>query len=183
MQVPPKETAMQQLVNRSGRVIDGEKIAAFRRTMQGAVLAAGDQGYEPARQVWNAMIDRRPGLIARCTAPADVQAAVRFASEQDVVLSIRGGGHNVAGNAVCEGGLMIDLSPMRGIQVDSVRRTARAEPGLTWKEFDRETLAVELATTGGTVSHTGIAGLTLGGGVGWQMARHGFTCDNVRSVQ
>jgi len=174
---------MEQLVNRSGRVIDGEKIAALRRTMQGAVLVAGDQGYEPARQVWNAMIDRRPGLIARCTAPADVQAAVRFASEQDVVLSIRGGGHNVAGNAVCDGGLMIDLSAMRGIQVDSVRRTACAEPGLTWKEFDRETLAVELATTGGTVSHTGIAGLTLGGGVGWQMARHGFTCDNVRSVQ
>jgi FAD/FMN-containing dehydrogenase len=171
-----------QLVNRTGRAIEAQKIAALRQSMQGAILAAGDQGYEPARQVWNAMIDRRPGLIARCAGPADVQAAVRFARDADVVSSIRGGGHNVAGNAVCDGGLMIDLSPMRGIHVDPVRRTARAEPGLTWKEFDEATLASGLATTGGTVSHTGIAGLTLGGGVGWLMARHGFTVDNLLSV-
>jgi FAD/FMN-containing dehydrogenase len=171
-----------QLVNRTGRAIEAQKIAALRQSMQGAILAAGDQGYEQARQVWNAMIDRRPGLVARCAGPADVQAAVRFARDADVVTSIRGGGHNVAGNAVCDGGLMIDLSPMRGIHVDPVRRTARAEPGLTWKEFDQATLASGLATTGGTVSHTGIAGLTLGGGVGWLMARHGFTCDNVLSV-
>jgi FAD/FMN-containing dehydrogenase len=173
---------MPQLVNRSGQVVDAQKIAALRQGMRGAVLAPGDQGYEAARQIWNAMIDRRPGLIARCVEPADVQAAVAFAGDCGLVLSIRGGGHNVAGKAVCDGGLMLDLSPMHGVRVDPVRRTVRAEPGLTWKDLDHETLAFGLATTGGTVSHTGIAGLTLGGGFGWAMARHGLTCDNLLSV-
>src|SRR6266850_7169835 len=125
------------------------------------------------------MIDKRPALIARCGGAADVGKAVRFAAANDVLVSVRGGGHNVAGTAVCDGGLMIDLSPMKGIRVDPVARTAWAQPGLLWQEFDHETQAFELATTGGIVGETGIAGLTLGGGVGWLVRKHGLTCDNL----
>jgi FAD/FMN-containing dehydrogenase len=149
---------------------------------RGAMLRPGDEGYDAARRVWNGAIDRRPALIARCTGAADVLSAVRAARERDVLTAVRGGGHNVAGTATCDGGLMIDLSPMKGTRVDPVRRTARAEPGLLWGEFDRETQAFGLAAPGGIVTHTGVAGLTLGGGIGWLMRKHGLTCDNLLSV-
>ena len=128
------------------------------------------------------MIDRRPALIVRCAGVADVIDAVNFARTNSLLVAVRGGGHNAAGNAVCDGGIVIDLSPMKGIHVDPMRRTARAEGGVTWGEFDRETQAFGLATTGGLVSTTGIAGLTLGGGIGWLMGKHGLTVDNLLSV-
>src|SRR5207302_1976742 len=129
-----------------------------------------------------AMTSATPALIARCAGVADVMAAVRFARAHGILVSVKGGGHNITGNAVCEGGLMIDLSPMKSVRVDPVKRTARAEPGLTWGEFNRETQAFGLATTGGVVSTTGIAGLTLGGGLGWAMGKHGLSCDNLLSA-
>ena len=135
--------------------------------MRGPVLCPGDAGYDAARRVFNAMIDRRPALIARCAGAADVVAGLRFAREHGLPLSVCGGGHSVAGTAVCEGGLVLDLSGMKGIRVDPIRRIAQAQPGLLLGEFDRETQAFGLATTTGVVSVTGIAGLTLGGGVGW----------------
>jgi FAD/FMN-containing dehydrogenase len=128
------------------------------------------------------MIDRRPALIARCAGLADVVAAVRFARSHELLVSVRGGGHNAPGVAVCEGGLMIDLAGMRGVRVDPVRRTARAQGGATWADFDRETQVFGLATTGGAISNTGIGGLTLGGGLGWLAGKYGLVCDNLLSV-
>jgi FAD/FMN-containing dehydrogenase len=154
----------------------------FAESLRGRLLRAGDAGYDEARRVWNGMIDRRPALIARCAGAGDVMAAVRFARTQEILVSVKGGGHNITGNAVCEGGLMIDLSPMKGLRIDPRQRTARAEAGLTWGEFNRETEAFGLATTGGVVSTTGIAGLTLGGGLGWLMSKHGLSCDNLLSA-
>ncbi|HEY1299670.1 MAG TPA: FAD-binding oxidoreductase [Stellaceae bacterium] len=156
--------------------------AGFAARLRGDLLRPGDPGYDTARRVWNGMIDRCPALIARCAGPADVVAAVDFARDHDLLLSVKGGGHNITGNAVCAGGLMIDLSPMKGIRVDPVRRTARAEAGLTWGDYNRETQAFGLASTGGVVSTTGIAGLTLGGGLGWLMGKHGLSCDNLLSA-
>jgi FAD/FMN-containing dehydrogenase len=150
--------------------------------LRGQLLLRDDAGYDKARKVWNGMIDRRPALIARCAGPADVMAAVRFARDHRLLVSVKGGGHNITGNAVCEGGLMIDLSPMKSVRVDPVGRTARAEAGLTWGEYNRETQAFGLASTGGVVSTTGIAGLTLGGGLGWLMGKHGLSCDNLLSA-
>ena len=158
-----------------------EHVAAFKKALQGRVLLDGDEGYDEARAVWNAMIDRRPAMVARCAASADVATAVTFARTHDLLVSVKGGGHNVAGHAVCEGGLLIDLSRMQGVQVDPDARTVRVEPGVLWRTVDEATQAHGLATTGGTVSHTGVAGLTLGGGLGWLMARHGLTCDNLLS--
>jgi FAD/FMN-containing dehydrogenase len=166
----------------SGTVVAEEAVAAFKTTLRGALLRPGDDGYDAARTLWNAMIDKRPALIVRCAGVADVINAVNFARTYDLLVAVRGGGHNVAGNAVCDGGLMIDLSPMKSVHVDPVRRTARAEPGVTWREFDHETQAFGLATTGGVIPTTGIAGLTLGGGIGWLMGKHGLSCDNLLSV-
>lgn len=146
------------------------------------VLQPADPGYDEARKIWNGAIDKRPAAIVRCAGVADVIAALKFARDRDPVVAVRGGGHNVAGTATCDGGLVIDLSPMKGIRVDPVRRVARAEPGVLWGEFDRETQAFGLATTGGIVTHTGIAGLTVGGGIGWLMRKHGLTIDNLISV-
>jgi FAD/FMN-containing dehydrogenase len=146
-------------------------------------LRPGQSGYDDARRIWNGMIDRKPALIARCSTPAEVASAVRAARERDLLVSVRGGGHNVAGTAVCDEGLMIDLSPMKGIEVDQSERTAIAQPGLLWGEFDHATTAYGLATTGGQVSHTGIAGLTLGGGLGYMVGLHGATCDNLLSAE
>ena len=159
-----------------------DTIAAFKTTLRGALLRPGDDGYEAARTLWNAMIDKRPALIVRCVGVADVIQAINFARTHDLLVAVRGGGHNVAGNAVCDGGLMIDLSPMKSVHVDPVRRTARAEPGVTWREFDHETQAFGLATTGGVIPTTGVAGLTLGGGIGWLMGSYGLSCDNLLSV-
>ena len=157
-------------------------VHALGRRVRGDVLLPGDVGYESARKVWNGMIDRRPGAIARCRGAADVVAAVEVAHEHGLLVAVRGGGHNVAGTGVCDGGLMIDLSQMKGMRVDPKRRVAHAQPGLTWGEFDREAQVHGLATTGGLVSSTGIAGFTLGGGPGWLMRQHGLACDNLRSV-
>jgi len=157
-------------------------VEQFKADLRGDMLLAGDDGYDKARKIWNAMIDKRPALIARCTGVADVIAAVNFARANDLLVSLRAGGHGVAGNALCDGGLMIDLTSMKGIRVDPVRRTARAEGGVTWGELDRETQAFGLATTGGIVSTTGIAGLTLGGGIGYLNRKYGLACDNLLSA-
>src|SRR5687767_9427433 len=130
--------------------------------INGTVLKAGDGDYDNARKVWNAMIDRKPALIAQCTNADDIAECVRFARKNNLGVSVKGGGHNVAGNAVCDGGLMIDLSKMKAIKVDVANRTATAEPGVILREFDQATIQHGLATTGGTVSDTGLAGLTLG---------------------
>jgi hypothetical protein len=154
----------------------------LRESRRGQSFCPGEQGYDAARTVPNAMIDRRPAIIARCVGPADVIACVRFAREHNVLVAVRGGGHSVAGKSVCEGGLMIDLSAMKGIRVDPSRRTVRAEAGLTLGEFDRETQAFGLATTLGTVSRTGISGLTLGAGWGHLHGKYGLALDNVISL-
>ena len=163
-------------------VLDVSAIEALRAGFRGQVLQPEEAGYDAARAVWNGMIDRRPAVIARCAGVADVIAAVNFAQSNELVVSVRGGGHNVTGNAVCDGGLMIDLSPMKGVHVDPVRRVARAEAGVTWGDFDHETQPFGLATTGGQVSTTGIAGLTLGGGLGWLQRSFGLVVDNLLSV-
>ena len=160
-------------------VLEQAVIDTLRADLRGTLLTAADVDYDAARRLWNAMIDKRPALIVRCAGAADVSQAVRFAAAHDLLVSVRGGGHNVAGTAVCDGGLMIDVSPMKGIRVDPFARTALAQPGLLWQEFDHETQAYGLATTGGVVGETGIAGLTLGGGVGWLVRKHGLTCDNL----
>jgi FAD/FMN-containing dehydrogenase len=154
----------------------------LRSSLRGELLLPGDDCYDAARRIFNAMIDRRPGAIARCTGAADVVACVGFARAHGLDVSVRGGGHNVSGKAVCDGGLMIDLTPMKSVRVDPVRRTARAEPGLTLGELDRDCQAFGLATPTGIVSATGIAGLTLGGGIGWLGGKHGLACDNVTSI-
>ena len=149
----------------------------------GRLVVPGDAGYDAARAVWNATIDRRPAVIARCHGVADVVRALDVARTYDLPIAVRGGGHNVAGNAVCDDGIVIDLSAMKGIHVDPAARTARAQPGVTLGELDRETEVFGLATPTGLVSQTGIAGLTLGGGLGWLARLHGPTCDNLISAQ
>lgn len=163
-------------------VLGEATIGELRAQLRGVVITPHDNGYDAARRVWNGMIDRHPSLIVRCAGVADVISAIQFARSQELPVAIRGGGHNVAGHAVCDGGLVVDLSAMKAIRVDSERQVARAEPGLTWNEFDRETQAFGLATTGGLVSTTGIAGFTLGGGIGWLMRKHGLTCDHLLSA-
>jgi FAD/FMN-containing dehydrogenase len=152
--------------------------AAFR----GPLVTPSDPDYDQARSVWNAMVDRRPAVVARCTGPADVVAAVNYARENDLLTAVRGGAHSAAGKGTCDDGIVIDLSPMRGIRVDRDARMVRAQGGVTWGEFDRETQAFGLATPGGVVSTTGIAGLTLGGGFGWLTRKYGLSCDNLLSV-
>ena len=147
----------------------------------GAVLEPGDEDYETARQIWNGDIQRRPAVIARCTGTADVLAAVRFARERELPVAIRGGGHAVAGHAMCDGGLVVDLSAMTGVRVDPLARTARAQGGCLWRHVDHEAQAFGLAVTGGIVTHTGIGGLTLGGGIGHLMRRFGLTIDSLAS--
>jgi FAD/FMN-containing dehydrogenase len=162
--------------------INDDALADFREKHRGDVLTVEDARYEEARRVWNAMIDRRPAVIARPRAAADVIECVRFAVGMNMPLAVRGGGHNVAGRCVCDDGLVIDFADMKGIRVDPIAMTARAEPGVRWTEFDRETQAFGLATTGGTIGDTGIAGLTLGGGFGWLEGKCGMTVDNLLSA-
>jgi FAD/FMN-containing dehydrogenase len=166
----------------SGVALAEETLAAFKATLRGELLCPGDSGYDAARKIWNAMIDKKPACIVRCAGVADVVNAVNFARTHDLLVAVRGGGHNVAGNAVCDDGLMIDLSPMKSVRVDAAARTARAEGGVTWSDFDHETQAFGLATTGGVIPTTGIAGLTLGGGIGWLMGSYGLSCDNLLAV-
>jgi hypothetical protein len=157
-------------------------VEALGQLVRGTVLAPGTDGFDGARSIWNGMIDRTPAAIVRCAGAADVVAAVNAARDQGLVLAVRGGGHSAAGSSVCDAGIMVDLSAMKSIRVDPARRTVRAEGGVTWAEFDRETQAFGLATTGGVVSTTGIAGLTLGGGIGWLGRTYGLSCDNLLSV-
>jgi len=163
-------------------MIPQSEMLKFRESLRGQSFTTGEHGYDAARTIPNAMIDRRPAIIARCAGAADVIACVRFAREHDLLVAVRGGGHSVAGKSVCDDGIMIDLSGMKGLRVDPRQRTARAETGLTLGEFDRETQAFGLATTLGVVSKTGIAGLTLGGGWGHLHAKHGLALDNVVSA-
>ncbi|MEX2193965.1 MAG: FAD-binding oxidoreductase [Thermoleophilaceae bacterium] len=149
----------------------------------GTLLQPGDDGFDDARMVWNGMFDRHPALIARCSGPADAAAAVHFARANDLLVAVRGGGHSASGHGTCDGGIVIDLSPMKGIEVDPQARTARAQPGLTWSEFDAATQEHGLAVTGGRFSTTGIAGLTLGSGSGWLERKCGLTADNLLSVE
>ena len=158
-------------------------VNALRAQMAGEVITAADASYDAARRVHNGLIDRRPVVIARCRGAADVQAAVRAARERGLEIAVRGGGHNVAGNAVCDGGLVIDLSNMRGVHVDPRGRRARGQGGVTWGDYNRETQLHGLASTGGIVSTTGLAGLTLGGGLGWLMGKLGLAVDNLRAVE
>jgi FAD/FMN-containing dehydrogenase len=162
--------------------IDKAKLDEFKARFVGDVLRSGDAGYDEARQIWNAMIDRKPALIARCASPEDVVQAVKFGRAQDLLVSVRGGGHNIAGSAISDGGLMIDLSPMKRVQVDPNARRATVEPGCTLADFDGAAQAHGLATPLGINSTTGVAGLTLGGGYGWLSRKHGMTVDNLLSA-
>jgi FAD/FMN-containing dehydrogenase len=160
-----------------------ESVAKLAPNFSGHLLQPADAGYDDARRLHNGLIDKRPALIARCHGTADVVSAVKLARELGLEIAVRGGGHNVAGLASVDGGLMIDLSPMKGIHVDPRKQTARAQGGVTWGEFNRETQLYGLATTGGVVSTTGIAGLTLGGGIGWLMPKYGMALDNLTSAE
>ena len=163
-------------------VLGGTAVDDFAKQLRGGLLRPGDGGYDEARKVWNGMTDRRPGIIVQCAGAADVMAAVNLAREHGVLVAVRGGDHSVAGHSVCDGGMMIDLSRMRSVRVDPARRRARAEGGARWRDFDHETQAFGLATTGGTNSDTGIGGLTLGGGLGWLAGKYGLACDNLVSA-
>ena len=158
-------------------------VAELSPVFSGVLLRAGDAGYEEARKVHNGLVDKRPALIARCRGLADIVDAVRLARAQRLEIAVKGGGHNVAGRATVDGGLMIDLSLVKGIHVDPRTKTARAQGGVTWAEYNRETQLHALATTGGIVSSTGIAGLTLGGGLGWLMGKYGLAVDNLLSAE
>jgi len=162
---------------------DGASTRVAINGFRGRLISPDHADYDDARAVWNGAIDRRPRLIAQCIGTADVVAAVRFARDQDLEIAIRGGGHNVAGAAVCDDGIVIDLSAMRGVRVDPAACRAWVQGGALWGDVDHETQAHGLATTGGIVSHTGVAGLTLGGGVGWLMRKHGLTVDNLLAVE
>ena len=166
-----------------GVTLQEDTIRKFKESFRGEVLLSDDTGYDDARSIWNAMIDRRPALIARCLGIADVVTCVKFARERGVILSIKGGGHNIAGLAVCEGGLMLDMSRMRGVWVDPATRTARAQAGCLLGDVDRETQVHGLAAVLGFISNTGIAGLTLGGGFGYLTRRFGWTSDNLLSME
>ena len=163
-------------------VIEETVVEEFKSSLHGEMLGPGDDGYDGARKLWNAMHDKRPALIAQCSGVADVINSVNFARDNNLLISVRGGGHNYPGNCVCNAGLMIDLSKMTGVRVDPIESTARAQGGTKWGAFDHETQAFGLATPGGTDPDTGIAGLTLGGGIGWLSGKYGLACDNLISA-
>lgn len=169
---------------RSGGVVTlkEEDVKGLAGRLRGKLVLSGEDGYDEARTIWNAMIDRRPGAVVRCAGAADIVRAVTFARDHDLVLSVRAGGHNIAGKAVGDGALLLDLTPMKSVRVDPARRTAWVEPGVTLGEFDNEAQAYGLATPLGINSTTGVAGLTLGGGFGWISRKYGMTVDNLVSV-
>lgn len=175
-------TGAKALHDRSGRSVTAADTEAFVRTIGGAVVRPGDANYNEARKLWNGMIDRFPGLIVRCANDDDVAGCVRFAAAHDIELAVRGGGHSFPGHSQCNGGLTIDLSQMKRIDVDAAAGVAVAEAGVLWGELDAATSSHGLAVPGGQISHTGIAGLTLGGGIGWLSRRFGLTSDNLRAV-
>jgi hypothetical protein len=162
--------------------VDGPDLRKLSASFKGELVGRGHPAYDEDRRVWNGSIDRFPALIARCSAVADVIAAIEFARSTGLLVAVRGGGHSLPGLSVCDGGIVIDLAPMKGIEVDPVARTAKVQAGALWGELDRETQAFGLATTGGIVSHTGVAGLTLGGGIGWLHRKHGLTIDQLASA-
>ena len=155
----------------------------FGRDLHGSLILNDDKRYDEARRVWNGLIDKCPASIVQCADQADVVHAVNFARNNNLLVAVRGGGHNVAGFGTCDGCMVIDLSPMKRMEVHASEHTARAQAGLTWGEFDKSTQAHGLATTGGLVSTTGIAGFTLGGGIGWLMRKHGLTIDNLLAAE
>jgi ketosteroid isomerase-like protein len=159
-----------------------DTLSDFRGRMKGSVLVAGDPHYDEARQIWNGAHDKHPAIIARCSGVADVIEAVNFGRQTGALVAVRGGGHNVAGTSMCDGGLIIDLSTMKGIRADPAARRVWAQAGATWGDLDRETQAFAMVTPGGNISSTGIAGLTLGGGMGWFRRMFGMSADNVVSV-
>jgi FAD/FMN-containing dehydrogenase len=163
-------------------LVQDDALRTLSEALRGELLLPGDDGYEPARRVFNGMIDRHPAAIARVRGTSDVLAAIAYARDRGLPVAVRGGGHNVAGHGTCDDGLLIDFSLMRTARVDLASGTVRADPGCNWIDFDAETSAHGLATTGGTVGSTGIAGLTLGGGLGFLMGSYGLTCDNLVSV-
>jgi FAD/FMN-containing dehydrogenase len=154
-------------------------VAELERGLRGELIRPGDEGYDAARAIWNGAHDRHPALIVRCSGVADVLRAVEFARSEDLRVAVRGGGHSIPGFSTVDGGIVIDLSGLRSVRVDPAARTAVAGGGCTWADLDHETQAFGLAVTGGLISHTGIAGFTLGGGIGWLMRKHGLTCDNL----
>jgi FAD/FMN-containing dehydrogenase len=162
-------------------IADGS-IAELAQSLRGELITPGQPGYDEARAIWNAAHDRYPALIVRCAGVADVMRAVEFARSEELLVSVRGGSHSIPGFSTNDGGIIIDLSQMNGVRVDPQRRTATVETGATWSQFDHETQAFGLATTGGLVSSTGVAGFTLGGGVGWLMRKHGLAADNLLSA-
>jgi FAD/FMN-containing dehydrogenase len=167
----------------SGKLtVSAQEIGDFRERLHGKLIGASDSSYDEARKIWNSMIDRKPGLIVRCAGADDAVAAVRFARDHGLLVSVRGGGHNIAGNALCDGGLVIDFSHMKAVRVDEAAQSARVEPGATLADVDRETLAYGLAVPTGINATTGIAGLTLGGGFGWITRKFGLTIDNLLSA-
>jgi FAD/FMN-containing dehydrogenase len=163
--------------------IGGASIEALRTGLDGDLILPGNTGYDESRTVWNAMIDRRPGLVIRTRSASDVVAAVRFAASNGILLAVRGCGHNIAGNAVCDGGIVVDLSPMNAVKVDPEKRIVRVEPGATLADLDAATQAHGLAVPLGINSTTGVAGLTLGGGYGWLSRKHGLTIDSLEAVE
>ena len=160
-----------------------DRLQSLGTNFSGVLLRPGGDGYEESRRIFNGLIDKRPAVIARCRGTADIVDALGFARDNGLEVSVRGGGHNVAGRAVTDGGVMIDLSSMKGVNVNPGARTVRAQGGVTWREFNRETACHGLAVTGGVISTTGVAGLTLGGGLGWLMGKHGLSVDNLLSVE
>jgi FAD/FMN-containing dehydrogenase len=172
-EIPARGANDSQVLLKSGDVED------LRASLRGQLLTPGQEGYDSARKVWNGAFDRKPALIARCAGGADVSQAVKFARSHGLLVAVRGGGHSLSGQSVCDGGLMIDLTPMNSVRIDPMAKTARVEPGVLLGQFDREAQAFGLATTAGTVSHTGVAGLTLGGGFGRLGRKYGLACDNL----
>jgi len=162
--------------------IDASALESLKSSLRGSLIEPNDDGYDKSRTIWNAMIDRRPALVVRCSGVSDIQRAVLFASEHGLLTAIKGGGHNIAGNAVCDGGLLIDLSGMRSVRIDPKSKIAHVEPGATLGDFDHEAQAFGLSTPMGINSTTGVAGLTLGGGFGWLSRKHGMTVDNLLAM-
>jgi hypothetical protein len=173
----------EELINTNGSVVQENRIEQFRSNFRGDVTRRGEDGYENACKIWNAGVQKRPGIVARCSGVADVLAAINFARENELLTAVRGGGHNVGGRALCDEGLVIDLSRMKGIHIEPAKHTARVQGGATLGDVDRGTHSFGLAVPAGIVSRTGIAGLTLGGGVGWLMRKFGMTIDNVLSFE